>query len=45
LNLLDKLRKAFRLFLMSMGVSTYDRKPQPAETAAKAPITPPAKPE
>jgi hypothetical protein len=35
LNLLDKIRKGFRFFLMSMGVSTYDKKPHPSATAAK----------
>jgi len=36
--LLDSLRKGFRFFLMSMGVSTYTKKPKPTDR-------PPAKPE
>ncbi len=38
MSLLDSLRKGFRVFLMSMGVSTYEKKPKPA-------APPPAKPE
>jgi hypothetical protein len=40
LNLLDKIRKGFRFFLMSMGVSTYDKKTQPAAKAAPGPVKP-----
>ncbi|WP_263353942.1 hypothetical protein [Acidicapsa acidisoli] len=45
MNLLDKLRKGFRFFLMSMGVSTYEKKSQPKEKASDTPAIPPAKPE
>jgi hypothetical protein len=38
MSMLDPLRKGFRFFLMSMGVSTYAKKPKPA-------APPPAKPE
>jgi len=44
LNLLDKLRKGFRFFLMSMGVSTYEKKPPLAAKAADTPVIPPQKP-
>jgi hypothetical protein len=29
-SVLDSIRKGFRFFLMSMDVSTYDKKPKPA---------------
>jgi hypothetical protein len=38
MSLLANLRKGFSFFLMSMGVSTYAKKPKPA-------APPPAKPE
>lgn len=41
MSVLDSLRKGFRFFLMSMGVSTYAKK----QPAPKSPSTPPAKPE
>ncbi|WP_263356907.1 hypothetical protein [Acidicapsa ligni] len=41
MSMADQLRKGFTFFLMSMGVSTYARKPKPQE----APAIPPAKPE
>jgi hypothetical protein len=40
-SVLDSIRKGFRFFLMSMGVSTYARK-QPAPKVAEPP---PVKPE
>jgi hypothetical protein len=39
MSVLDSLRKGFRFFLMSMGVSTYAKKLPPPRA------TPPAKPE
>jgi hypothetical protein len=36
-----QLRKGFTFFLMSMGVSTYAKKPKPADL----PVAPPSKPE
>jgi len=40
MGLLDNLKKGFSFFLMSMGVSTYGKKPAPAQPAAKT--TPPS---
>jgi hypothetical protein len=31
LSVLDSIRKGFRFFLMSMGVSTYAKKPKPTD--------------
>jgi hypothetical protein len=46
--MLDPLRKGFRFFLMSMGVSTYEKKPAPKPASEsdppKSPAAPPAKP-
>jgi hypothetical protein len=42
MSLLATVRKGFSFFLMSMGVSTYAKKPKPA---AGTPAPPPAKPE
>jgi hypothetical protein len=45
MSIVDSLRKGFRFFLMSMGVSTYSRKSL-NEPAAKLPepLPPPHKP-
>jgi hypothetical protein len=42
-SIFDSIGKGFRFFLMSMGVSTYAKKP-PAKVPTP-PTTPPAKPE
>ena len=41
-SILTSIQKGFSFFLMSMGVSTYDKKPKPAP---QPPSSPPAKPE
>ena len=43
--MLDPIRKGFRFFLMSMGVSTYEKKPAPKSDPPKSPSIPPAKPQ
>jgi len=43
-NVLDSVRKGFKFFLMSMGVSTYEKKPKAVEAATVAPVIP-TKPE
>jgi len=45
MSLLDPIRKGFRFFLMSMGISTYEKKPAPKPERPKSPTTPPVKPE
>ncbi len=40
MSILSSIRKGFSFFLMSMGVSTYAKKPQPTAVPK-----PPAKPE
>ena len=35
MSVLDSLRKGFRFFLMSMGVSTYAKKPTAADARAE----------
>jgi hypothetical protein len=44
-GILTKIRKGFGFFLMSMGVSTYAKKPQPGGRGNAAQAPPPGKPE
>jgi hypothetical protein len=45
MSILDSVRKGFRFFLMSMGVSTYPQKPPPTVGARDSVAVPPTKPE
>jgi hypothetical protein len=45
MSLLDTFRKGFRFFLMSMGVSTYAKKPAPQTETSKSGDAPAVKPE
>jgi len=45
MSIVDSLRKGFRFFLMSFGVSTYPRKSRPLKDAKKPVDIPPGKSE
>ncbi len=40
MSVLDSVRKGFKFFLMSMGVSSYEKKPKPVDRTKIAPVVP-----
>lgn len=40
MGILERIRKGFGFVLMSMGVSTYAKKPQPPKTGPPPPVKP-----